>query len=149
MNSKMIQKSYMANQEDSNNKKWFIIDAEGKTLGRLAGQIAKVLQGKHKPTYTPHIDMGDFVVVINAEKVALTGRKMEQKTYFRHTGYPGGARISHIKDVMEKHPERVIEHAVKGMLPKTILGKKMIKKLKVYAGEKHPHDAQKPENLEL
>ncbi|MGM0640165.1 MAG: 50S ribosomal protein L13 [Thermotogota bacterium] len=149
MNSKMIQKSYMANQEDSKNKKWFIIDAEGKTLGRLAGQIAKVLQGKHKPTYTPHIDMGDFVVVINAEKVALTGRKMEQKTYFRHTGYPGGGRTSHIKDVMEKHPERVIEHAVKGMLPKSILGKRMIKKLKVYAGVKHPHEAQKPENLEL
>lgn len=149
MNSKMIQKSYMANQEDSNNKKWFIINAEGKTLGRLAGQIAKILQGKHKPTYTPHIDMGDYVVVINAEKVALTGRKMEQKTYFRHTGYPGGARISNVKDVIDKHPERVIEHAVKGMLPKTILGKKMIKKLKIYAGENHPHEAQKPENLEL
>ena len=126
-------------------RRWLLVDAEGRTLGRLATQIATVLKGKHKPIFTPHIDTGDHVVVVNAEKVKLTGKKPEEKQYFRHTMYPGGIRWTNIQTVLEKHPERVIERAVQGMMPKTKLGRAMIKKLKVYAGATHPHEAQVPE----
>ncbi len=127
--------------------KWFLVDAQGKTLGRVASQVARVLRGKHKPTFTPNIDCGDFVVVINAGKVKLTGKRTERKEYFHYTGYPGGAVFEQYKDMIKTEPDRVIEHAVKGMLPHNRLGKKIIKKLKVYAGAEHPHSAQKPESL--
>jgi len=130
-------------------RKWHLIDAEGKILGRLASEIAKILRGKHKPIYTPHLDCGDYVVVINAEKVKITGRKLDQKVYYRYSGYPGGLRGTNLGAQLAKHPERVLEAAVKGMLPKNRLGRKMFKKLKVYAGDSHPHQAQKPEVLEL
>lgn len=148
MASIMTQKSYLAKNEEVE-RKWYVVDAEGKSLGRLAAQIAKVLQGKHKPTYTPHVDTGDYVIVINAEKVVLTGKKLTQKKYYRHSGYPGGLKEQTAKEILEKYPERLIEKAVKGMLPKTKLGRHMYKKLKVYAGSNHPHEAQKPEKLEL
>ena len=128
---------------------WWVVDAEGKTLGRMATEIARVLRGKHKPMYTPHLDTGDHVVVINAEKVALTGKKAEQKTYFRHSGYMGHEQHIPFKRMIAKHPERVIELAVKGMLPKNSLGRVMRKKLKVYAGAEHPHQGQKPVPLNL
>ena len=130
-------------------RRWFVVDAEGKVLGRLASEIAQVLRGKHKPMYTPHLDTGDYVVVINAEKVRLTGNKAEDKAYFRHTGYMGGEKFIPFKDMIEKHPDRVIELAVKGMLPKNNLGRLMRRKLKVYAGPNHPHEAQQPERLEV
>ncbi len=125
-------------------RRWLVVDAEGRTLGRLATAIATVLKGKHKPTYTPHIDTGDHVVVVNAEKVRLTGNKPEEKRYFHHTMYPGGARWTNIQTLLAAHPERIIQRAVQGMLPKTKLGRAMIKKLKVYAGSEHPHEAQSP-----
>ena len=128
---------------------WYVVDAEGKILGRLATEVARVLRGKHKPIYTPHLDTGDFVVVINADKVALSGRKADQKEYFRHTGYMGGEKFIPFRRMLEKHPERVIELAVKGMLPKNALGKQMQKKLRVYAGAEHPHQAQQPEPLNI
>jgi large subunit ribosomal protein L13 len=128
-------------------KKWYVIDAQDQVLGRLAAQIARVIRGKNKPTFTPNMDTGDFVVVINAEKVKLTGKRETQKTYFSHSQYPGGAKFRSFQEVMNKNPEFVIENAVKGMVPKTKLGKQIIKKLKVYAGETHPHAAQKPEVL--
>jgi len=139
-------KTFSARTEDVQ-PSWFVIDASNQVLGRLATRIATILRGKHKPTFTPHIDTGDFVAVINAEKVALTGRKPDQKYYKWHTGYPGGFRKRTYKQMIEKHPVRVIEHAVKGMLPKNRLGRKMFKKLKVYAGSEHPHAAQKPVEL--
>ena len=125
-------------------RQWLVVDAEGRNLGRLATQISMVLRGKHKPTYTPSIDTGDHVVVVNAGKVSLTGRKSADKRYFHHTMYPGGASWTSISKVMEKHPERVLERAVRGMMPKTRLGRAMFKKLKVYAGTDHPHAAQQP-----
>lgn len=128
-------------------RRWFVVDAEGKILGRIASEVAQILRGKHKPTYTPHLDTGDFVVVLNADKVRLSGRKADQKTYFRHSGYMGGERFIPFRTMLEKHPERVIELAVKGMLPKGALGRQMRKKLKVYAGTEHPHEAQQPEPL--
>jgi len=128
-------------------RRWFVVDAEGKVLGRLATEIARVLRGKHKPTYTPHLDTGDYVVVINADKVRLTGKKEDQKTYFRHTVYMGHEKFIPFRDMLEKHPERVIELAVKGMLPKNALGRQMRHKLKVYAGSEHPHQAQQPDSL--
>ncbi|RKZ22340.1 50S ribosomal protein L13 [bacterium] len=130
-------------------RKWWIVDASGKTLGRLASRIAHILRGKHKPNFTPHVDNGDFVIVVNAEKIKVTGKKMEQKIYYRHSGYPGGLKEIPLWRMMEKHPERVIYLAVKGMLPKNRLGRKMLKKLKVYRGPEHPHQAQKPERLEI
>ncbi|KLO21812.1 50S ribosomal protein L13 [Marinitoga sp. 1197] len=148
MASIMTQKSYLAKNEEVE-RKWYVVDATGKSLGRLASQIARVLQGKHKPTYTPHVDTGDYVIVINAEKIILTGKKWTQKKYYRHTGYPGGIKEQTAKEILEKYPERLIEKAVKGMLPKTTLGRHMFKKLKVYSGSNHPHEAQKPEKLEL
>ena len=128
---------------------WYVVDAENMVLGRLASQIAKIIRGKHKPTFTPHMDTGDNVIVINAAKVAVTGKKRDQKEYFRHTGYMGGEYFIPFKSMLEKHPERVIELAVKGMLPKNALGKQMRKKLKVYAGSEHPHQAQQPEPLKF
>ncbi len=130
-------------------RKWYVVDAEGKTLGRLASQIAAILRGKHKPTFTPHVDCGDFVIVINAEKVHLTGKKMTQKIYRRHSGYPGGLKEIVAKDLLERRPTRALELAVKGMLPHNRLGRQMYRKLKVYAGPEHPHAAQKPEKLDI
>jgi large subunit ribosomal protein L13 len=128
---------------------WYVVDAEGQTLGRLASRIAPIIRGKHKPIYTPHLDCGDFVIIINAEKVRVTGRKLDQKLYHRHSGYPGGLKSISLRDQLERHPERVLQAAIKGMLPKTKLGRRMIKKLKVYAGDSHPHQAQQPKPLEL
>ncbi|MFN2182997.1 MAG: 50S ribosomal protein L13 [Anaerolineae bacterium] len=128
---------------------WYVVDAEGETLGRLASRIAPILKGKHKPSYTPHLDCGDFVIIVNAEKVRVTGRKMDQKFYHRHSGYPGGLTSISLRDQLGKHPERVLEAAIRGMLPKNKLGRRMIKKLKVYAGDGHPHEAQQPKPLEL
>jgi large subunit ribosomal protein L13 len=125
-------------------QKWHVVDAKGKTLGRLATRIAILLRGKHKPIFTPHVDAGDFVVVVNADKVTLTGKKWQEKFYIYHTGYPGGLKSTSAEKMKEKKPERLITMAVQGMLPKNKLGKKMIKKLKVYAGEAHPHQAQQP-----
>lgn len=130
-------------------RRWYIVDAEGQTLGRLATQIASVLRGKHKPMFTPHLDTGDYVIVINAEKVHVTGNKSEQKAYYRHSGYPGGFRQTVLRDMIDKHPERVIEAAVRGMVPHTNLGRDQMKKLKVFAGTNHPHKAQRPEVLDL
>lgn len=130
-------------------RKWYVVDAEGKTLGRLAAEVAKVLRGKNKPTFTPHVDTGDHVIVLNADKVVLTGKKLVQKTYFRHSGYPGGTTFTTAGKMLETRPERVVEMAVKGMLPKNSLGRKMFTKLKVYAGAEHPHAAQMPEILEI
>ncbi len=128
-------------------RKWYVVDAAGMTLGRLASEVAKVLRGKNKPIFTPHIDTGDYVIVINAEKVVVTGKKLEQKTYFRHSEYIGGAKETTLREMLEKKPTEVVRFAVKGMLPKGPLGNQMISKLHVYAGENHPHAAQKPETL--
>jgi large subunit ribosomal protein L13 len=130
-------------------RRWWVVDAEGQTLGRLASVVATKLRGKDKPIYAPHMDCGDFVVVVNASRVDVTGRKLELKKYYHHSGYPGGMRITSLAQEMEKHPERVIEKAVRGMLPKTSLGEHMIKKLKVYAGPEHPHASQQPETWAL
>lgn len=130
-------------------QKWYLVDATGKTLGRVASQVAHLLRGKHKPQFTPNADLGDFVVVVNADKVQVTGKRAEMKEYFHYTGYPGGAVFQQFKDVLKNHPERVIEHAVKGMIPHTKLGRRIIKKLKVYAGTEHPHAAQKPQPIEF
>lgn len=125
-------------------REWYVIDAEGQVLGRLATQIATLLRGKHKPTYTPSMDGGDRVVVINAEKIRLTGRKPYQKMYYRHTGYPGGLKETPYKVMLRKHPQRILRFAVKGMLPKSTLGRRLLKKLRIYAGSDHPHSAQQP-----
>ena len=132
-----------------NTKKWFIIDADGKVLGRLASNVAKVLMGKNKPIYTPFIDTGDFVVIINAEKIFVTGKKMEDKIYYSHSGYLGGLKSRTLKEYIDKKPEDVIMLSVRRMLPKTKMGRKMLKKLKIYSGSEHPHSAQKPVELEL
>jgi large subunit ribosomal protein L13 len=143
-------KTFIASDKEvQSSKEWFIIDAKDVVLGRLASKVAHILKGKHKPSYSPHYDVGDFIIVLNADKVKLTGKKMEQKTYFRHSGYPGGEIITPVRLVLQRHPERVIENAVKGMLPKNSLGRKMIKKLKVYTGDNHPHKAQQPKELSL
>jgi len=139
-------KTFMPNAETVE-RKWYVVDAEGQTLGRLASEIAKVLTGKNKPIYTPHVDTGDFVIVINSDKVVLTGKKLDQKLYRWHTGHPGGLREVKYRDMMAKKPEEVVMHAVKGMLPKNTLGRKMLTKLRVYKGTDHNHDAQKPEVL--
>ena len=130
-------------------RKWYVVDAEGKTLGRMASAVAAILRGKNKSTYTPHVDCGDYVIIINADKVAVTGKKRQEKIYKRHTGYPGGLRELTFEQLMEKHPEEVVRHAVKGMMPNGKLGRKMFKKLKVYAGPEHDHAAQKPEVLDI
>lgn len=130
-------------------REWHLVDAAGKNLGRLASRIAVILRGKHKPNYTPSMDVGDFVIVINASKIAVTGKKLQNKVYYRHSLYPGGLKAVRLEDMLARHPERVIQHAVKGMLPKNRLGRAVFKKLKVYAGASHPHAAQKPSVLEL
>ncbi len=145
----MVDKSTTFFRETDIAQKWYVVDANGKTLGRIASQVARILRGKHKPQFTPNSDMGDFVIVVNAEKVKVTGKRLEQKEYFHYTGYPGGAIFQQFKDVIKNHPERVIEHAVKGMIPHTKLGRQIIKKLKVYPGTEHPHSAQKPEVIEF
>ena len=131
------------------NRAWFVVDAEGKTLGRLASEIAKILRGKHKPIYSPAVDCGDFVIVVNAQKIRVTGRRLDQKEYHSYSGYMGGLSTITLRDQLERYPNRVIEAAVRGMLPKNSLGRQMIKKLKVYAGPDHPHQAQMPAVLEL
>ncbi len=128
-------------------RKWYVVDAAGMTLGRLSSEVAKVLRGKNKPIFTPHIDTGDYVIVVNAEKVVVTGKKLDQKTYFRHSEYVGGVKEPTLREMLQKKPEEVVRHAVKGMLPKGPLGNEMLEKLHVYAGENHPHAAQKPETL--
>ena len=138
--------TFMANAQNVE-RKWYVVDAEGQTVGRLAAEVAKVLRGKHKPTFTPHVDTGDFVIVINAEKAVFTGKKLIDKTYFRHSGYNGGTTFTPAGQMMEKFPTRVLEHAVRGMLPHNKLGDQMYRKLSVYAGPEHPHAAQQPEKL--
>ena len=130
-------------------REWLLIDAQDQVLGRVASKAAHILRGKHKPTYTPHVDTGDFVVIINAGKIRVTGKKLTDKEYYRHSGYPGGLKCETFEEAMEKHPERVIEHAVKGMLPKNTLGRAMAKKLKVYPGAEHPHMAQQPREIKM
>ena len=139
-------KTFMASPEKIE-RKWYVVDAEGQTLGRLASEVAKVLRGKNKPEYTPHVDTGDYVIIVNADKVKVTGKKMDQKIYYHHSDYVGGMKETTLKEMMAKKPEKVIELAVKGMLPKGPLGRNMYKKLFVYAGPEHKHEAQKPETL--
>ena len=141
-------KTYMANP-DKIERKWYVVDAEGCTLGRLASGVASVLRGKNKPQFTPHVDTGDYVIVVNADKVKVTGKKLDQKIYYHHSDYIGGMKETTLREMMNKHPERVIEYAVKGMLPKGPLGRQMYTKLFVYAGPDHKHAAQKPETLEF
>lgn len=141
-------KTISANKETAQND-WFVIDAENKTLGRMAAEIAHRLRGKHKAEYTPHVDTGDYIVVVNAEKVSVTGKKATDKIYYRHTGYPGGLKTRNFNEMIEKSPEDVIRLAVKGMIPRTPLGRAMLKKLKVYTGTQHPHGAQNPAELKL
>ena len=141
-------KSFMANASNIE-RKWYVVDAADKTLGRLAAEVAKILRGKHKPTFTPHMDTGDHVIVINADKVVLTGKKLVQKTYFRHSGYLGGASFTTAGEMLAKNPVRMVELAVKGMIPHNRLGSRIFTKLHVYAGAEHPHAAQKPEVLEI
>ena len=141
-------KTYLPKLKDVQ-KKWYVVDAEGKTLGRLASQIAAILRGKTKPTFTPHMDMGDNVIVVNCEKVVLTGQKASQKNYYRHSGHPGGIKETSYLDMIKNKPERVITLAVKGMIPHNRLGRAIMKNLKVYAGPEHPHSSQQPEKLEL
>lgn len=143
-------KKYTYSAKDSDNQnRWWVVNAEGAVLGRLASQVAAALRGKNNPLYTPHADLGDSVVVINAEKIVLTGRKMDQKNYYRHSGYIGGLKTITAKKLIEKKPEDVIRFAVKGMLPKNSLGRRLYKKLKVYAGDQHPHEAQQPEAMNI
>lgn len=141
-------KSFMASPSTVE-RKWYVVDAEGKTLGRLASEVANVLRGKNKPTYTPHIDTGDYVIVVNAEKIQVTGKKLDQKIYYHHSEYVGGMKEATLREMMQKKPEFVITHTVKGMLPKGPLGRQMLKKLHVYAGPEHNHAAQKPETLDI
>jgi large subunit ribosomal protein L13 len=141
-------KTYTPKERDIQ-REWWVVDAEGKTLGRLATKVASILRGKHKPMFTPHLDVGDYVVVVNAEKVALTGNKADQKTYFRHSGYMGNEKHIPFRRMIERHPDRVIELAIKGMLPKNTLGRHMRRKLKVYAGAEHPHQGQQPQHLDI
>jgi len=141
-------KTFMQKKE-SVERKWFVVDADGKTLGRLATEVATVLRGKHKPTYTPHVDCGDYVIIVNAEKINLTGNKLDNKIYYNHSGYPGGLRKRTAKTMIEAYPEEMIERAIKGMLPKGSLGKQMYRKLFVYSGAEHEHQAQKPEVMEI
>ena len=141
-------KTYMASPSTIE-QKWYVVDAAGLTLGRLASEVAKVLRGKNKPTYTPHIDTGDYVIVINAEKIKVTGKKLNQKIYYHHSDYVGGMKETTLKEMLEKKPEMVVFEAVKGMMPKNSLGRKMLTKLRVYKGSEHAHAAQKPENYEI
>ncbi len=141
-------RTFMAKREEAE-RNWYVVDAENKVLGRLASELAKILRGKHKPHFTPHVDTGDYVIVVNAEKVSLTGNKLKDKVYYSHSGYPGGIKSVTAEDLKAKKPEDLIRFAVKGMLPKNRLGRKLFKKLKVYAGGEHPHQAQQPEPIEI
>lgn len=141
-------KTYFATRENTE-QKWYVVDASGKVLGRLASQIAKYLRGKHKPEYTPHHDAGDYIIVLNAEKIKVTGKKEQDKVYYRHSGYPGGLKETTFEKLRAKDPVQIIEKAVKGMLPKNPLGREMLRKLKVYAGTEHPHEAQQPVEINL
>ena len=141
-------KTFQAKKEEVDHQ-WYLVNAEGKILGRLATELAKILRGKNKPSFTPHVDTGDFVVVVNAEKVVLTGKKMKDKTYYHHTGYPGGIREIKAEKLLAQKPTEILRIAVKGMLPKTSLGRQMLRKLKIYAGADHPHEAQKPVSLAI
>ena len=141
-------KTYMAKANEVK-RKWYVVDAEGKVLGRLASEVAKILRGKHKPNYTPHVDTGDFVIILNADKVVLTGNKLDQKMHRYHTGYPGGLKEIKYRKFLAEKPERAVELAIKGMLPKNSLGRAMFRKLKVYRGSEHNHQAQKPEKLDI
>ncbi len=143
-----IVKTYTPGAQDIT-REWWIVDAEGQNLGRLASKIAPILKGKHKPIYATHVDVGDFVIVINCEKVAVTGNRLDDKRYWHHTRYPGGIYSITLRDQLKQHPDRVLESAIRGMLPKTALGRQMLKKLKIYAGGTHPHAAQQPKPLEL
>ena len=143
-----MEKTFVTKAQDVQ-QEWYVVDATGQTLGRLASKIARIVRGKHKPTYSPAVDVGDYVIVVNAEKIHVTGGKLDKKIYYRHSGYPGGLKEITLRDQLEKHPARVIKYAVRGMLPRNRLGRRMFKKLKVYAGESHPHEAQKPEALIL
>jgi len=146
MSKRTTQRSFTPTVADVD-KKWYVVDAEGLVLGRLAANVARILRGKHKPIFTPHADTGDFVIIINADKVRMTGKRQEQKSYFTHSGYPGGTKTRLFKDLIQTNPQYVIEHAVRGMLPHNRLGRQIIKKLKVYADADHPHTAQQPETL--
>jgi large subunit ribosomal protein L13 len=141
-------KTYQAKKSDADHR-WVLVNAEGKILGRLATELAKILRGKNKPTFTPHVDTGDFVVVVNAGKVTLTGKKMKSKMYYHHTNHPGGIRVTNAEKLLSQKPTELIRLAVKGMLPKNSLGRQMLRKLKIYAGSKHPHEAQQPVSLEM
>ncbi|MCL4239440.1 MAG: 50S ribosomal protein L13 [Anaerolineae bacterium] len=141
-------KTYTPRQDDIQ-REWFVIDAKDQTLGRLATQVAVLLRGKHKPIFAPHMDVGDFVIIVNADKIRVTGDKLDQKVYYRHSGYPGGIKSRTLREQLDRYPDRVIRTAVRGMLPKNSLGRAMIKKLKIYAGDKHPHQAQQPKAYEL
>ena len=143
-----MEKTYATKAGDIE-RSWFVADAEGQTLGRLATRVATILRGKHKPSFSPNLDTGDFVVIVNAEKVTVTGNKLDDKNYYRHSGYPGGLRTVNLRHMLERNPERALTLAVRGMLPSNKLGRQMLKKLKVYAGAEHPHDAQQPQTLEL
>ena len=136
-------------KKDQVEKNWYLVDAEDKILGRLASRLASILRGKNKPIFTPHVDTGDFVVVVNAKKIKLTGRKLKEKMYYHHSGYPGGIKSINANDLLDKNPEEVLRKAVKGMLPKNSLGRNMLKKLRVYPNDFHPHEAQQPEKIEL
>ena len=138
-----------AARPEKTEQKWYVVDAEGQVLGRMAARVARVLMGKHKPAWAPHLDLGDFVIVTNAAKVAVTGRKMGEKIYYAHSGYPGGLKAANLQRMLMKHPEKVLYHAVWGMLPHNRLGRRMLRKLKVYAGAEHPHQAQRPQKLQL
>jgi large subunit ribosomal protein L13 len=143
-----MEKTYVTKPADVE-RSWFVVDAEGKTLGRLASEVARILRGKHKPIYSPSVDTGDYVIVLNAKKIQVTGRRLDQKKYYHHSGYMGGLSEITLREQLERYPNRVIESAVKGMLPKNKLGRKMIRKLKVYPDDKHPHAAQQPAELEI
>ncbi len=145
-----MKKTFQLTAEEAKaQREWWVVDASGKTLGRLASEIAKILRGKHKPTFTPHVDCGDFVIVVNADKFAVTGNKLDNVRYYRHSRYPGGLKSRTMREMLQKHPERIIYEAVRGMMPKTRLGRAQMKKLRIYAGSDHPHQAQKPKKLEL
>lgn len=143
-----MKRTYVTRPEDVQ-RDWYVVDASGQVLGRLASKVATIVRGKHKPTFSPSVDVGDYVIVVNADRVRVTGRKLDQKRYYRHSGYPGGLKDVTLRQMMEEQPTKVVELAVRGMLPKNRLGRKMLKKLKVYAGSDHPHKAQQPEPLEL
>ncbi|MBE0642829.1 MAG: 50S ribosomal protein L13 [Bacteroidetes bacterium] len=148
MSKRTTQRTFHASEEEVD-KKWYVVDAEGLVLGRLAANVARILRGKHKPIFSPHMDNGDFVIIVNAGKVRLTGKREEQKSYFTYSGYPGGDKTRMFKDLIKSNPQYVIEHAVRGMLPHNRLGRRLIKKLKVYADAGHPHEAQQPQELKF